>query len=166
MAKNMVLFGYTLNDDWNLSQQLMDTVKECYAELRADYERLVNKKVDAKIQTMTSFDTLVKFLNSGSYHRYEIDSWNNHIKKLILEKAETLTKDDYQEFFTWLFKQVESGDYHLFDYAELYDVVHCRLFKTSYYGQKDFGKKVRIYKPKQLESRRSEIKLVDVSITQ
>ena len=47
MAKNMVLFGYTLNDDWNLSQQLMDTVKECYAELRADYERLVNKKVDA-----------------------------------------------------------------------------------------------------------------------
>lgn len=166
MAKNMVLFGYTLNDDWNLSQQLMDTVKECYAELRADYERLVNKKVDAKIQTMTSFDTLVKFLNSGSYHRYEIDSWNNHIKKLILEKAETLIKDDYQEFFTWLFKQVESGDYHLFDYAELYDVVHCRLFKTSYYGQKDFGKKVRIYKPKQLESRRSEIKLVDVSITQ
>ncbi len=163
-AKKMVLFGHTLDDDWNLYQPLMDTVKECYAELRADYERLINKEIDIQIQAMTSFDTLVKFLDSGCYHRYEIDSWNNHIKKLIREKSETLTKQDYKDFFSWLFKQVEAGDYHLFDYAELYDEVHYRLFKTSYYGQKDFGKKVRIYKPKQLESRRSEIKLQSLEL--
>ena len=115
----------------------------------------VDLYTDAKIRAITSFDTLVKFLDSGSYHLF----WNNHIKKLISKKAETLTKEDYQDFFSWLFKQVECGNYHLFDYAELYDEVHYRLFKTSYYGQKDFGKKVRIYKPKQLESRRSEINL-------
>ena len=115
----------------------------------------VDLYTDAKIRTMTSFDTLAKFLDSGSYHLF----WNNHIKKLISKKAETLTKEDYQEFFSWLFKQVECGNYHRFDYAELYDDVHYRLFKTSYYGQKEFGKKVKIYKPKQLESRRSEINL-------
>ena len=120
----------------------------------------VDLYTDTKIQAMTSYDTLVKFLNSGSFHIFG----NNHIKKLISKKAETLTKDDYQDFFSWLFKQVETGNYHLFDYAELYDEVHYRLFKTSYYGQKDFGKKVRIYKPKQLESRRSEIKLQSLEL--
>lgn len=45
--------------------------------------------------------------------------------------------------------------------AELYDEVHHRLYKTSYYGQKKFDTKVRIYKPKQLESRRKEIGLPD-----
>jgi hypothetical protein len=120
----------------------------------------VDLYTDTKIQAMTSYDTLVKFLNSGSFHLFG----NNHIKKLISKKAETLTKDDYQDFFSWLFKQVETGNYHLFDYAELYDEVHYRLFKTSYYGQKDFGKKVRIYKPKQLESRRSEIKLQSLEL--
>ena len=159
LAKKMVLFGHTLDDEWNLPEPLMDSVKECYAELRADYERLINKDVDYKIYEMTSFDTLAKFLDANPYHRYELDSWNGHIKELIGEKSATLTKQDYQEFFTWLFKQVESGNYHLYDYAELYDEVHYRLFKTSYYGQKNFGKKVRIYKPKQLESRRSEIQL-------
>ena len=47
---------------------------------------------------------------------------------------------------------IESGNYHLYEYAELYDEVHHRLYKTSYYGQKKFDTKVRIYKPKQLES--------------
>lgn len=159
LSKKMVWFGHSLDDEWNLSQPLINSVKECYSELRADYERLLNKDADAKIRAITSFDTLVKFLDSGSYHRYEIDSWNNHIKKLIQEKAETLTKEDYLEFFSWLFKQVEYGDYNLFDYAELYDEVHYRLFKTSYYGQRKFKKRVRIYKPKQWESRRNEIKL-------
>ena len=120
----------------------------------------VDLYTDAKIRAITSFDTLAKFLDSGSCHLLG----NNHIKKLISKKAETLTKDDYQDFFSWLFKQVETGNYHLFDYAELYDEVHYRLFKTSYYGQKDFGKKVRIYKPKQLESRRSEIKLQSLEL--
>ena len=120
----------------------------------------VDLYTDAKIRAITSFDTLAKFLDSGSCHLFG----NNHIKKLISKKAETLTKDDYQDFFSWLFKQVETGNYHLFDYAELYDEVHYRLFKTSYYGQKDFGKKVRIYKPKQLESRRSEIKLQSLEL--
>lgn len=165
LAKKMVWFGRNLNDEWNLPQPLMDTVKECYSELRADYERLINKEADAKIRAMTSFDTLAKFLDSGFYNRYEIDSWNNHIKKLIHEKAEILTKHDYQEFFACLFKQVEAGNYHLFDYAELYDEVHHRLFRTSYYGQKKFDFKVRIYKPKQLESRRNEIHLPSESLS-
>ncbi len=166
LAKQMVLFGHTLDDEWNLPQSLIDTVKKCYAELRADYERLINKDVDSIINAMTSFDTLAKFLDANPYHRYELDSWNGHIKELISEKSATLTKQDYQDFFVWLFKQVESGNYHLYDYAELYDEVHYCLFKTSYYGQKNFGKKVRIYKPKQLESRRSEIKLTTHSSLQ
>ena len=37
----------------------------------------VDLYTDTKIQAMTSYDTLVKFLNSGSFHRYEVDSWNN-----------------------------------------------------------------------------------------
>lgn len=159
LAKKMVLFGHTLDDEWNLPQPLIDIVKKCYSELRADHERLINKDVDSIINAMTSFDTLAKFLDANPYHRYELDSWNGHIKELISEKSATLTKQDYQEFFAWLFKQVESGNYHLYDYAELYDEVHYCLFKTSYYGQKNFGKKVRIYKPKQLESRRGEIQL-------
>lgn len=56
---------------------------------------------------------------------------------------------------------IESENYHLFEYAELYDEVHHRLYRTSYYGQKKFDEKVRIYKPKQLESRRKEIGLPD-----
>lgn len=161
LAKKMILFGHTLDDEWNLPKPLMDSAKECYSELRTDYERLINKEVDSMINAMTSFDTLVKFLETNPYHRYEIDSWNGHIKKLIREKSAILTKQDYQEFFAWLFKQVESGDYHLYEYAELYDEVHHRLYRTSYYGQKKFDEKVRIYKPKQLESRRKELGLPD-----
>ena len=37
----------------------------------------VDLYTDTKIQAMISYDTLVKFLNSGSFHRYEVDSWNN-----------------------------------------------------------------------------------------
>lgn len=47
---------------------------------------------------------------------------------------------------------IGSGDYHLYEYAELFDEVHHRLYRTSYYDQKKFDEKVRIYKPKQLES--------------
>ena len=70
----------------------------------------VDLYTDAKIRAITSFDTLVKFLDLGSCHLFG----NNHIKKLISKKAETLTKDDYQDFFSWLFKQVETGNYHFF----------------------------------------------------
>ena len=56
---------------------------------------------------------------------------------------------------------IESENYHLYEYAELYDEVHHRLYRTSYYNQKKFDTKVRIYKTKQLESRRKEIGLPD-----
>ena len=79
------------------------------------------------LNAITSFDTLVKVLDNGFYPRYTIDAWNGHIKDLIAEKAKTLTEDDYEAFFEWLYGQVAVGNYHLFDYNDLYEEVKRRL---------------------------------------
>ena len=116
------------------------------------------------LNAITSFDTLVKVLREGFYPRYTFDAWNGHLKDLISRKAETLTKKDYKTFFTWLFEQVKLGNYHLFDYAELYDEVYFRLYGKSYYGQKDFNTK--LYKPQEVDKRRSTIQLPPLEVWQ
>ena len=126
-AKSMVLFGKRLDEEWHLPQPLMDSVVACYDELRADYERMITKDDDQMLNAITSFDTLVKVLDNGFYPRYTIDAWNGHIKDLIAEKAKTLTADDYEAFFEWLYGQVAVGNYHLFDYNDLYEEVKRRL---------------------------------------
>lgn len=165
-AKKMVLCGKRLDEKWNLPQLLMDSVKANYDELRADYERLMTKDGDAMLNSITSFDTLVKVLNSGFYPRYTHDSWNGHIKELITQKAATLSQTDYQTFFEWLLEQVNMGNYHLFDYAELYDDVHHRLFGESYYGQKLFAPNVPLYDPQRVDERRSAIQLPPLEVWQ
>ncbi len=158
-AKKIVLCGRRIDEEWNLPQLLMDSVRANYTELRADYERMITRDDDMMLNAITFFDTLVKVLESGSYPRYTIDAWNGNIKKLISTKSKTLTKNDYGAFFEWLYNQVAVGNYHLFDYAELYDEVYHRLYGKSYYGQKRFEKKVRIYKPKNVDERRAGIML-------
>lgn len=158
-AKKMVLCGKRLDEEWHLPQALMDSVRANYDELRADYERMIAKDDDLMLNSITSFDTLVKVLDGGSYPRYTIDAWNGHIKELISDKSETLTKNDYEVFFEWLFKQVEVGNYHLFDYAELYDEVYYRLYRKSYFGQKLFGRRVAIFDLSNVDQRRAAIHL-------
>ena len=131
IAKKMVLCGKRLDEEWHLPQPLMDSVVACYDELRADYERMITKDDNQMLNAITSFDTLVKVLDNGFYPRYTIDAWNGHIKDLIAEKAKTLTADDYEAFFEWLYGQVAVGNYHLFDYDELYEEVKQRLFGVS-----------------------------------
>lgn len=163
-SKKMVLCGKRLDEKWKLPQLLMDSVKANYDELRADYERMVTKDGDEMLNAITSFDTLVKVLSEGFYPRYTFDAWNGHLKDLISQKAATLTKNDYKTFFTWLFEQVKLGNYHLFDYAELYDEVYYRLYGKSYYGQKDFNTK--LYKPQEVDKRRSTIQLPPLEVWQ
>ena len=165
-AKKMVLCGKRLDEKWNLPQLLMDSVKANYDELRADYERLMTKEGDAMLNSITSFDTLVKVLNNGFYPRYTYDAWNGHIKELITQKAATLSQMDYQTFFEWLLEQVNMGNYHLFDYAELYDDVYYRLFGESYYGQKLFAPDVPLYDPQRVDERRSAIQLPPLEVWQ
>ena len=158
-AKKMVLCGKRLDEEWRLPQVLMDSVRANYDELRADYERMIAKDDDLMLNSITSFDTLVKVLDGGSYPRYTIDAWNGHIKEFISDKSETLTKNDYEAFFEWLFKQVEVGNYHLFDYAELYDEVYYRLYRKSYFGQKLFDRRVVIFDLSNVDQRRAAIHL-------
>lgn len=158
-AKLMVLCGKRLDEEWHLPEVLMDSVRANYAELRADYERMITKDDDMVLNSIASFDTLVKVLDNGFYPRYTIDAWNGHIKDLIAEKALTLDKTDYELFFKWLFKQVEVGNYHLFDYAELCDEVYFRLFGQSYYGQKSFEESVPISDPDSVNQRRLAVML-------
>lgn len=157
-AKKMVLFGHQIGDKCHLPQLLMDSVSVAYNELRADYERLMTKDADSMLNAIISFDTLAMVLDNGYYPRYTIDAWNGHIKELIADKAKTLKSDNYEIFFAWLFGHVKSGNYHLFEYAELYDKVYFRLFGELYYGQIELPE-APIFDKEQIEKRRKEIKL-------
>lgn len=162
-AKKMVLCGQRLEDEWYLPKVLMDSVDVVYNELRADYERLMTKDADSMLLAITSFDTLSNVLDTGYYPRYTIEAWNWHIKDIISNKAKTLEDNDYEVFFAWLFEHVKSGNYHLFDYAELYDKVYYRLFGKLYYGQIELVE-VPIFEIERLEERRKEICLPPMDV--
>lgn len=162
-AKKMVLFGKRMDEEWHLPQLLRDSVSIVYDDLRVDYERLMTKDADSMLNAITSFDTLAMVLDTGYYPRYTIDAWNGHIKELIIDKANTLKEGDYEAFFAWLFEHVKSGDYHLFDYADLYDQVYFRLFGKLYYGQMELAM-APIFEPEHLEKRRKEIKLPPLDV--
>lgn len=165
-AKKIVLHGKRIDEEWHLPIPLMDSVKVNYSELRAEYESLMTQEGDSMLNSITSFDTLVKILNTGFYPRYTYDAWNGHIKELIANKAKTLSKNDYLAFFEWLFEQVKLGNYHLFDYAELYDIVYFKLFGKSYYGQNTFNSHVLLYNPYKVNQRRSRIHLPPIKTWQ
>lgn len=165
-AKKMVLCGKQWGEDWRLPELLLDSVKANYAELRSSYEQFIAKDGNNKLNNITSFDTLVNVLDNEFYPRYTFDAWNGHIKELIINKSKTLSKNNYQTFFKWLFRQVKLGNYHLFDYAELYDDVYFRLFGKSYYGQKFFTQQVPLYKPRKVNERRFSIQLPALEVWQ
>lgn len=163
-ARKMILCGQCLNDEWYLPQYIIDSVSINYEDLRLDYERQISKDDDLMLKSITSFDTLVKTLDEGSYPRYMIDAWNNHIKNLIYEKSITLTESDYQSFFEWLYNQVERGNYHLFEYAELYDEVYYRLYGKPFYGQKSFDDDIHNVDVEKVNQRRVKIKLPTLEV--
>ena len=110
-----------------------------------------------------SLDAMVR-KDQGVRMRIEAEGWTEDIRDQM--KAATLSQTDHQTFFEWLLEQVNMGNYHLFDYAELYDDVHHRLFGESYYGQKLFVPDVPLYDPQRVDERRSAIWLPPLEVWQ
>ena len=163
-AKKMVLCGYRLEDEALLDVFLHDSVAREYAALVEEYHLQLDYKANTLFDSTQSFNEIKELLDAKHYPRYSVDAWNGHIKELIAERTATLKTNDYQAFFDWLFEQVKIGNYHLFDYAELYDEVYCRLFGKSYYGQKTFGKDVPLFEEEKVNERRGEIQLPSIEV--
>ena len=123
-----------------------------------------NSQKMAVIDSTKSFNEIKAMLDSKPHPRYSIDAWNNSIPFIIRNHAGHVGESDYLEFFDWLFGQVVIGNYHLFDYAELYDEVYCRLFGKSYYGQKTFDKEVPLFEEEKVDERRKEIQLPSIEV--
>ena len=77
--------------------------------------------------------------------------------------TDELTKDDYEEFFALLWREVERGNIHAEDYAQLYDRTYYRLHGKDWYGTLAAGvpsarpttdKHIRTAKSKTLNNRR------------
>ena len=158
----MVLCGYRLEEDTLLDGFLRDSVAKKYEALVEEYRLQLDDKTNALFDSTQTFNELKELLDAKQHPRYSIDAWNNIIPFIIKKHAEQVSESDYLEFFDWLCKQVIIGNYHLFDYAELYDEVYCRLFGKSYYGQKTFGKEVPLFEEEKVNARRGEIQLPSI----
>ena len=130
-AKKMVLCGYRLEENTLLDGFLRDSVSREYGALVEEYRLQLDDKANALFDSTQSFNKIKELLDAKYYPRYTIDAWNGHIKNLMAQKAKTLTADDYEAFFEWLYGQVAVGNYHLFDYDELFEEVKQRLFGAS-----------------------------------
>lgn len=163
-ARKMVLCGYRLEEDTLLDGFLHDSVANEYATLVEEYRLQLDDKTNALFDSTQSFNEIKELLDAKQYPRYSIDAWNNIIPFIIQKHAEQVSESDYLKFFDWLHKQVIIGNYHLFDYAELYDEVYYRLFGKSYYGQKTFEKEVPLFEEKNVNERRREIQLPSIEV--
>ena len=163
-ARKMVLCGYRLKNDTLLNGLLRDSVAKEYAALVEEYRLQLDNKTNALFDSMQSFNAIKELLDFKQHPRYSIDAWNNIIPFIIQKHAEQVSESDYLKFFDWLYKQVIIGNYHLFDYAELYDEVYCRLFGKSYYGQKTFDKEVPLFEEEMVNERRREIQLPSIEV--
>ena len=161
-ARKMVLCGYRLEEDTLLDGLLRDSVAKEYAALVEEYRLQLDNKTNVLFDSTKSFNEIKELLDSKQHPRYSIDAWNNTIPFIIQKHAKQVSESDYLEFFDWLYKQVVIGNYHLFDYAELYDEVYCRLFGKSYYGQKTFDKEVPLFEEELVNERRGEIQLLSI----
>ncbi len=161
-ARKMVLCGYRLEEDTLLDGFLRDSVAKKYEALVEEYRLQLDDKTNALFDSTQTFNELKELLDAKQHPRYSIDAWNNIIPFIIKKHAEQVSESDYLKFFDWLYKQVIIGNYHLFDYAELYDEVYCRLFGKSYYGQKTFGKEVPLFEEEKVNARRGEIQLPSI----
>lgn len=165
VLERMVLCGYE-PDAW--LQSLPDTLTvpllADYANLRDEYLRYLNHEDDAVLTAaLASRADFEALLRSGkNYHRYELDAWN-HAYPSLQKMTDELTKDDYEEFFALLWREVERGNLHAEDYASLYDRTYYRLYGKDWYGTLAAGvpsarpttdKHIRTAKPKTLNERR------------
>jgi len=160
-ARRMVLCGFDIKSDSLFLGFIHDTLVAESEILLEEYIMQLDQNGNACFDSTCSFDDAKKLIDTKDYTRYSIDAWNGNIKKLISEKAETLTKNDYEDFFKWLYSYVVRGDFYLFDYAELYDEVYFRLYGKSYYGEKLFadGLHVRRSEVKEISERRRAVNL-------
>lgn len=159
-AKKMVLCGYRLEEDTLLNGFLCDSIAREYEALVEEYRLQLDYKANALFDSIQTFNEIKKLLDTKHYPRYSIDAWNNTIPFIIQKYAENVRENDYLEFFDWLYKQVIVGNYHLFDYAELYDKVYCRLFGYMYFSQLLFPS-IPIYQEEKVDERRMSIHLPD-----
>ena len=163
-ARKMVLCGYRLEEDTFLDGFLCDSVTKDYEALVEEYRLQLDDKANILFDSTQSFNELKELLDAKQHLRYSIDAWNNIIPFIIKKQAEQVGESDYLGFFDWLYQQVIIGNYHLFDYAELYDEVYFRLFGKSYYGQKTFGKEVPLFEEEKVNERRKEIQLPSIEV--
>ena len=165
VLERMVLCGYE-PDAWlySLPDTLSVPLLADYANLRDEYLRYLNHEDDAELTAaLASRADFEALLRSGkNYHRYELDAWN-HAYPLLLKMTDELTKDDYEEFFALLWREVERGNIHAEDYAQLYDRTYYRLHGKDWYGTLAAGvpsarpttdKHIRTAKSKTLNNRR------------
>lgn len=162
-AKKMVLCGYRLKENTLLDGFLRDSVASEYEALVEEYHLQLDDKANALFDSTQSFHEIKELLDTKHYPRYSVDAWNNHIPNMIRKHAGQVSENDYIEFFNWLYGQVIIGNYHLFDYASMYDEVHHRLFGCLYFGQLLLDS-VSIYQEDDVSERRSSINLPDLNI--
>lgn len=163
-ARRMVLCGSRLDEDNLLSGFLRDSVAKDYETLVEEYRLQLDCKANVLFDSTQSFDEIRNLLDTKRFPRYNVDAWNNVIPSIIRKHAGQVSESDYLEFFDWLYGQVAVGNYHLFDCAELYDEVYCRLFGRSYFGQKAFDEEVPLFEPENVEQRRAEILLPPLEV--
>lgn len=159
-AKKMVLCGFRFDDYNPLGGFLRDSVRMEYDE----YRMQLDDKANALFNSPQSFNEIKQLIDAKYYPRYSIDAWNIIIPNIIRKHAGQVGESDYLEFFGWLYGQVVIGNYHLFNYAELYDEVYYRLFGYSYFGQKAFDEEIPLFEPDNVEQRRSEIQLPPLEV--
>ena len=156
VLERMVLCGYE-PDAWldSLPDTLSVPLLADYANLRDEYLRYLNHEDDAvltaALASRADFEALLRSgknrrsatdsgansqlaTDSGAnYHRYELDAWN-HAYPLLQKMTDELTKLDYEAFFALLWREVERGNLHAEDYAQLYDHTYYRLNGKDWYG--------------------------------
>lgn len=161
LAKKMVLCGRCLEEEWHLPQFLIDSVAANYEDLYKEYKRQLSKSACLTLDTISSFESLVKVTEIRDCPRYCTEAWNTTVKKMIVEHACSLNSESYKTFFEWLYAQVVKGNFYLYDYAELYDEVYYRLYGKSYYGEKLFtdGLHVQPSEVEEISERRRVINL-------
>lgn len=136
VLERMVLCGYEL-DAWfnSLPDTLTAPLQIDYSNLREEYHRYLNHEDDAELTAaLASRAAFESLLRSGkNYHRYENDAWN-HAYSSLQKMTDELKKNDYEEFFALLWREVERGNLHAEDYATLFDRTYYRFYGKDWYG--------------------------------
>lgn len=157
-ARQMVLCGFDIESDNLFWGFIHDTLVAESEFLLEEYTMQLDQNGNAYFDSTCSFNDAKELIDTQNYPRYSIDAWNNVLPSLIKKESANVGIDDYQHFFAWLYDQVVVGNFHLFDYAELYDEVYFRLYGSLFYGQSVMDS-VPIYQYEKLDERRESINL-------